>query len=182
MAKGKPAGEANQTTPAANGAGKRGFFASKLLWFAMILTVAAGAWTAMQRTDRTQPPPKDASGMVRSLADGAAAPAPRDPTLSERIAPAAARAGVSFVLGYAVGWFVRRALKIAAILALLAVGVIYVLHRTGVLADPHTIQQGVDAAGDWVEREGGAVKDFVLGLAPTGFAGIAGMAIGALRR
>ncbi len=182
MAKEKPARETNQTPPAVQGAAKRGFFASKLLWFAMILTAAAGAWTAMQRADRSEPPPRDASGMVRSLADGAAAPAPRDPTLSERLAPAAARAGVSFVLGYAVGWFLRRALKIAAILALLAVGLIYVLHRTGVLADPDTLRQSVDAAGEWVEREGGAVKDFVLGLAPTGFAGIAGMAIGALRR
>ena len=161
---------------------KKGFFASKLLWIALVFTVLAAGWTIAQRLDRSKPAPADASGVVRSLTDAAAAPAPRDPTLAERAAPAAARSGLSFVMGYAVGWFLRRALKIAAIIALLAVLALYVLKRTGVLADPAALHDSVEAAGEWAKREGAAFKDFALGLAPSAMAGGAGLIVGALRR
>lgn len=171
--------------PAASlsGAPKHGFFSSKLLWLALTITALGVGWTVYLALNQPEPPPAFPSDAVRGLAGASSpAPTPREPTLAERVAPATARFGMSFVLGYAVGWLVRRALKAAAILAIIAVGALYLLKKFGVLVDPATVEQGVEAAGEWVRSESAQFKDFALGYAPSATAGFLGVFIGLLRR
>ena len=173
----------DQPASTAPGAPKRGFFSSKLLWLALTVTALGVGWTIYLALNQTEPPPSVPADAVRGLAGPASpAPSPRDPTLAERVAPATARFGMSFVLGYAVGWLVRRAIKAAAILALVAVGTLYLLKKWGVLVDPATVEQSVEAAGEWVRAESAQFKDFALGYAPSATAGLLGVFVGAIRR
>lgn len=177
----KPPAE-NAAAPA-QGAPKRGFFSSKLLWLAITITALGVGWTIFLTLNQPEPGPTIPSDAVRGLAGAASpTPVPREPTLAERVAPATARFGMSFVLGYAVGWLVRRAIKAAAILALIAVGTLYLLKKFGVLVDPATVEQSVEAAGEWVRSESAQFKDFALGYAPSATAGLLGVFIGVLRR
>lgn len=153
--------QADHDAAPASGAPKRGFFSSKLLWLALTITALGVGWTIFLTLDQPDAPHSVPSDAVRGLADAASpTPAPREPTLAERVAPATARFGMSFVLGYAVGWLLRRALKAAAVLALVAVAVLYLLKKFGVLVDPATVEQSVEAAGEWVRSEGAQFKDF----------------------
>jgi len=100
----------------------------------------------------------------------------------DRAAPAATRLGASFVFAYAIGWFLRRMLKLAAVLAVLALGVVYLLKRFDLLSDHATVERAARDAGDWAQREGATFKDFVLGYVPSAAAGAAGLFIGFIRR
>lgn len=175
--------QADNAAAPAPGAPKRGFFSSKLLWLALTITVLGVGWTVYLTLNQPEPPTSMPSDAVRGFAGAASStPAPREPTLAERAAPATARFGMSFVLGYAVGWLVRRALKAAAILALVAVGSLYLLKKFGVLVDPAAVEQSVEAAGEWVRSESAQFKDFALGYAPSATAGFLGVFFGVLRR
>lgn len=162
----------------------RGFFRSRLLWLAMVICVVGGGLTVWSWMTRKSDQPvrttgAAAMGLAPTSVTATSAPEPR---FVDRAAPATARLGASFVAAYAVGWLLRRMLRLAAVVTVIALGLVYGLKRLGVLTDPAPVEQALHDAGDWAQREGAAFKDFVLGYIPSAAAGAAGLFVGFIWR
>lgn len=86
-------------------------------------------------------------------------------------APALFRFGLSFVAAFFLAWMLKKFIKLTMLVAgALAVGVI-ALQRAGVIGiEGDQIREEAERSFAWMRGQAGAVRDFVTGYLPTGFA------------
>ena len=86
----------------------------------------------------------------------------------------------SYAGGFLIGRVFRRIVKIAAIIAAIAIGALALLSRAHV--ETSKAKQAVETGSTWFQARASRVKDSLLHVLPSGFAGGAGVFAGARRR
>src|SRR5215471_14885819 len=92
-----------------------GVLHSRLLWIAAAVTLAgAGLWAYAAATAGGGPGPGVNHTMVTGLDSGGSGPRPAaQPRMVDQASPALFRFGGSFVVGFLLGWVLRRFVKLA---------------------------------------------------------------------
>lgn len=164
---------------------------SRSLWLAFVLSIAGVAVWAYAAATAPKPMPAGpqggsaAAGLVAGFASGpdssvGAAPAPVEPRLVDRIAPALVRLGPSFMAGFFLAWAVRKSIKMI-VLAAGAAALLFVVLRQVHLAevDWSTVESHVSEGLEWTKAHAdewsGTVKSYI----PSGGAAAIGMFFGA---
>ena len=90
------------------------------------------------------------------------------------------RMGASYVVGFCLGWFFRKLLRLIAVAVALAVAVVALGRYAGL--DTTHAQDEVKRGGKWAEHEVVTMEDYVKGLLPSAAAGGFGTVLGFRRR
>ncbi|MDZ4828756.1 MAG: FUN14 domain-containing protein [Phycisphaerae bacterium] len=157
-------------------------FGSKLLWLAVLATVAGLGWWIFQASQPVAAPTVSAPGAARSgfvtSSDSSAAQ-----TLAPRpTAPMPFRMGLSFMGGFFLAWALKKFIKMTLLIGGAIAVLIAALKGTGVInldwgAVESQVSSGMAAAGEHVD----ATKDVLLKYLPSGASAFVGMFAG-LRR
>jgi uncharacterized membrane protein (Fun14 family) len=96
------------------------------------------------------------------------------------LSPAAMKVSACFVAGFLIGWLARTAIKIAALLAAIAIAILAGLARLGL--DVSGAEEAVDSGVGWVGANVGHAQAWLLKLLPSASAAGAGGFFGFRRR
>jgi len=106
-----------------------------------------------------------------------------EPTTVDKISSPATKLGVSLVLGFIVGFVFRMFVKTMTVLTILVVAGLGALSYYGILdIDTQQVEEKGRTFVDWITREGGRIKDLVLGHIPHSAGGVVGSWIGFRRK
>jgi uncharacterized membrane protein (Fun14 family) len=162
-----------------------------LLMVALLVAAGGGLMTAIGHYQSSQQPASDPAGEVvatdgtsqRSfLPDGARAMEVKQSKL-EYYGPKLAQAGLSFAVGYVLGFGMRRFVKTFATLAAVAVvGILALQYFDVVDLNYDQVEEQTRGFFDWAQAQAGAAKDWLLTYLPSATAGTAGVASGFVRR
>ncbi|MFO0827832.1 MAG: FUN14 domain-containing protein [Phycisphaerales bacterium] len=179
--------DARHEPPTRHASNVRSIFGSRLLWLAIVATLAGLAWWIWEAaqpgsapTSTTTNAPSAASGLVASsgASGGAASTAAAEPIR----APLPFRAGVSFMGGFFIAWLCRKFLRWALLVGGAIAVLIAVLKGTGVLhLDWAAVESQVNSGLAVAEEQASATKDFLVRHLPSGAAAVVGMFAGARR-
>jgi uncharacterized membrane protein (Fun14 family) len=172
-------------------AARTGRWQKALLLVAALVFAAGVTWQLLAsragtRTDSAgDAVPPGSAGFVRSAesGDGATETTATRPTLADRAAPWLTRVGGSFAVAFVVGWLFRAFVKLATMIAALAVLALLALSYFNVInidlsqAERH-YESAVAWAGDQGQRLGKALAEHL----PSSLAGFAGLFVGFRRR
>jgi uncharacterized membrane protein (Fun14 family) len=97
--------------------------------------------------------------------------------------PALFRLGGSYIVGFFIGWGIRKSLKMAFWFAALIVAGGLAAQYFGLFhVDLEALQDHFARSLAWLKGESGAIKEFLTGYIPSSAAGIVGMIVGATRK
>jgi uncharacterized membrane protein (Fun14 family) len=168
----------------------------RLLWLALLLVAVGvagqvvarvGSRATAETTETTAAP--DAPHAVRAFgtsdrsADESTAATPADQPWWARLSPAMTKVGVSFIVGFLVGWVFRAFLKGMLLLTLVVVGGLFALSYFGVLnIDFTAARESYDSAMQWLTAQGTRLKDVVMAHLPSSGGGAVGAFLGLRRK
>ena len=113
------------------------------------------------------------------LAAGAATIAGLGAWLNDTMSPALARGGASYIGGFLIGWAFRRAIKVAAVIAGIALACVAALKGTGwINLDWVSIESHVSQSLSRLNGEAEGLKNLLTGYLPSAGAGGAGAFFG----
>lgn len=99
--------------------------------------------------------------------------------LNDMMSPALARGGASFMGGFLIGWAVRRAIKLAVIVAGLLMTLLIAVKMTGAIdLDWTAIEANISHSLAWVQGKAEGFKEVLTGYLPSAGAGGAGTYFG----
>ena len=140
---------------------------------------------------RSTPGPAAPAGLLPGGVDGAAPAALTGAELEERAVrlideagPATARLGVSFLVGFGLGWLLRKVITIAAvILAVVVIGVFFLasqghLPQKGMPVDEAKVRGMADNLVAWLRAQGSSLRAFAFGYVPSAGAAAVGLLAG----
>jgi uncharacterized membrane protein (Fun14 family) len=156
----------------------RSIWSSTALRIALVVAAAgAGLWIYAAAT-APPPPPPVVPGVSSFSGD---LPISREDAARwiDQASPAIFRFGSSFVVGFFLGWALRKFVKWTMLIAGAALVGYYFLHRAGIATigsdDMHAT---VDRSLAWLRGEADSFKEFILGYVPSGASAAAGIFFG----
>src|SRR5262249_30886129 len=121
------------------------------------------ARSAVAQTDRQTPPPQK--------------------PLYQRLSPNATRIGMTFIVGFLIGWAFRVFLKMMTVIAVLGGAIFFGLSYFNVMnVDFSKVEKKFDTSKGWVTDQAWRLKDAVMSHIPSSGASLAGMLVGFRRK
>jgi len=149
---------------------------SKTLWVAAGLALLGLIlWVA---TPKAAPPPASAPGQATLAEASGEAVASQVHTLQG--SPALFRFGLSYIAGFALGYGLRRFIKLTLILSVVAFLAIFFMRKAGWIdLDWSSVESHLSDSFGWLKGQAEALKVFVTGYVPSAAAAGVGLIFGA---
>jgi len=97
--------------------------------------------------------------------------------------PALFRLGGGYIVGFFLGWWLRKSIKMALWFLGLAVALGFVAQHYGLFEwNPEAWQAHLSRSLAWLKGESGAIQEFFTGYIPTSVSGMAGVIVGLTRK
>ena len=150
---------------------------------AALAAVFVGLWFWV--SDIKNPPPQTDSNKATASAPGTTTTNPPDTSAGShwnwgKPFPIYTRLGASYVVGFCLGWFFRKLLRLIVVVVALAVAMVALGRYVGL--DTTHAQAEVKRGGQWAEHEVVTMEDYVKHLLPSAAAGGFGTFLGFRRR
>lgn len=158
--------------------GRRGrpVFKSKLMIFAAVVAAIGLALWGYAAATRPAAAPSGGVSHVTGFTDGGS-PAARDakPRLVDRAAPAMAKFGGSFVIGYFVAYALRKFVKWSLLVAGAITVAVVVLKKTGVVELPwEQVERTVEEGMDFAQEHASGAATYLKSVAPSAISAAVG--------
>lgn len=163
----------------------RSLLSSRLIWMAMVLTIAGGtmwAYGAMTRASHSSTIVSSPGMALVQSEGGGAIQTSAEPGFIEKSGRWLIRLGPSFIAGFLIGWGTRRFLKWTILIAAVVGIGIYLLKRAGVFdVDYDSLKGSVDQGVEWAKEHATEAKDWAFRYVPSSATAVVGMFFGVRR-
>lgn len=151
---------------------------------AAIAAVFVGLWFWVSDI-KNPPPPQSGQNKATTSASGVTTANPPDASAGShwnwgKPFPIYTRMGASYVVGFCLGWFFRKLLRLIVVVVAMAVALVALGRYAGL--DTTHAQEEVKRGGKWAEHEVVTMEDYVKGLLPSAATGGVGTFLGFRRR